>query len=421
MTTLPSDARDWLARPGLTGLWTAARKRLEGNGLQATGSLRLGALAHEEREALSLLLGRTLTATAVTVRLDQLDARLRASSACCGLVETLNALGPPLVDRRAARSRAQARRDHVWSSFASAVDSSPLAAEGWSRPWAEALRRAGVPKGVGPEIAVRTLHQAVHVLTLLFPPDGASRIRGRGELAAETTGTAHGLDDGAWLTRLVLRGIALAHGTELPEDAAGRRALWRLAAVAPDEVSSTVLSYGLRPEGDDWRARALRERAEHGAETHLTLRDLSGTRLSMPPDTLVRICENPRVVEAAAQARCTQPVVCTSGNASTAVLTLLDALADAGCAFAYHGDFDWPGIALANRVISRCAARPWRMSADDYERLVARTSAREIPQLSLTGPPVAASWDPDLAHSMTALNVALHEEATLDLLVEDLA
>lgn len=89
---------------------------------------------------------------------------------------------------------------------------------------------------------------------------------------------------------------------------------------------------------------------------------------------------------------------------------------------ASHGDFGWPGIALANRVISRYDALPWRMSADEYERLVARSKAREIPRLSPAGPPVAARWDPDhLVRTMAALHVALHAEATLDLLVEGLA
>ncbi|URN12764.1 DUF2399 domain-containing protein [Streptomyces radiopugnans] len=35
--------------------------------------------------------------------------------------------------------------------------------------------------------------------------------------------------------------------------------------------------------------------------------------------------------------------------------------------------------------------------------------------------PVDASWGPDLAPAMTALGVALHEEATLGLLVDDLS
>ncbi len=127
------------------------------------------------------------------------------------------------------------------------------------------------------------------------------------------------------------------------------------------------------------------------------------------------------MVEAAADAACVRPLVCTSGSAATVVMTLLDALAATGCTFAYHGDFDWPGIALANRVIRRYEALPWRMGSEDYERLAARSQAEGIPQLPLDGEPVRATWDPNLAPAMTALGVALHEEATLDLLVEDLS
>ncbi|MHC0429468.1 TIGR02679 family protein [Streptomyces sp. O3] len=423
MSGLPAATRDWLTGPGLTRLWQGARKRLESNGVQATGSLRLTAMNAQERNDLSLLLGKPLTGTAVTIRLDVLDARLRASAAGLGLRQTLEELGPPLTDRRAARADVAARREQVWSSLASSLDASPLADQEWPRQWYDLLRRSGVPRGVTPEAAIWTLQQAVQVLTVLLGPDGPERngTRGRGELAAMTTGSAHGLDDGTWLARLVQRGVALAHGTEFPDDAAGRRALWRLVSVTPDEVSSTVLTYGLRPDGEGWRERALRERADHHAEVHVTPRDLHDLRLQLPAGTLIHICENPRVVEAAADAACVQPLVCTSGSAATVVFTLLDALAATGCRFAYHGDFDWPGIALANRVIRRYEARPWRMGTADYEHLAARSQAEGIPQLALDGQPVDAEWDPDLAPAMTALGVALHEEATLDLLVDDLS
>lgn len=421
MSALPSATRDWLTGPGLTRLWESARKRLESNGVQATGSLRLTAMNLQERNDLSLLLGKPLTGAAVTVRLDVLDARLRASAAGLGLRQTLEELGPPLTDRRAARADATARREQVWSSLASSLDASPLAGQEWPHQWYDLLRRAGVPRRVTPEAAVWTLQQAVQVLTTLLGPERNGATFGRGELAAMATGSAHGLDDGTWLARLVQRGVALAHGTEFPDDAAGRRALWRLVSVTPDEVSSTVLTYGLRPEGEGWRERALRERAEHHAEAHLTPRDLHSLRLRLPTGTLIHICENPRVVEAAADAACVQPLVCTSGSAATVVLTLLDALAATGCRFAYHGDFDWPGIALANRVIRRYEALPWRMSSADYEHLAARSQAESIPQLALDGDPVSADWDPDLAPAMTALGFALHEEATLDLLVADLS
>lgn len=423
MSELPAATRDWLTGPGLTRLWQEARKRLESNGVQATGSLRLTAMNARERNDLSLLLGKLLTGAAVTIRLDALDARLRASAAGLGLRQTLEELGPPLTDRRAARADVAARREQVWSSLASSLDASPLADQEWPRQWYDLLRRAGVPRGVTPEAAIWTLQQAVQVLTALLGPDGPERngTRGRGELAAMTTGSAHGLDDGTWLARLVQRGVALAHGTEFPDDAAGRRALWRLVSVTPDEVSSTVLTYGLRPDGEGWRERALRERADHHAEAHVTPRDLHDLRLQLPAATLIHICENPRVVEAAADAACVQPLVCTSGSAATVVFMLLDALAATGCRFAYHGDFDWPGIALANRVIRRYEALPWRMGTADYEHLAARSQAEGIPQLALDGQPVDADWDPDLAPAMTALGVALHEEATLELLVADLS
>lgn len=423
MSGLPAATREWLTGPGLTRLWQGARKRLESNGVQATGSLRLTAMNAQERNDLSLLLGKPLTGAAVTIRLDVLDARLRASAAGLGLRQTLEELGPPLTDRRAARADVAARREQVWSSLASSLDASPLADQEWPQQWYDLLRRSGVPRGVTPEAAISTLQQAVQVLADLLGPDGPgpNGTRGRGELAAMATGSAHGLDDGTWLARLVQRGVALAHGTEFPDDAAGRRALWRLVSITPDEVSSTVLTYGLRPDGEGWRERALRERADHHAEVHVTPRELHGLRLQLTAGTLIHICENPRVVEAAADAACVQPLVCTSGSAATVVFTLLDALAATGCRFAYHGDFDWPGIALANRVICRYEARPWRMGTADYEHLAARSQAEGIPQLALDGQPVDADWDPDLAPAMTALGVALHEEATLDLLVDDLS
>ncbi|WP_371536392.1 TIGR02679 family protein [Streptomyces sp. NBC_01023] len=420
MNGLPPATRDWLAGPGLTRLWGAVRKRLEGNGVQSTGSLRLTAVSAQERNDLSLLLGKPLTGTAVPVRLDALDARLRTSAAGLGLREVLEELGPPLTDRRAAREDSAAQRRHVWSSLTSSLDASPLAGQEWTRQWSDVLRRTGVPRGVTPEATVRTLQQAVQVLTVLLDPERTGT-RGRGELAATATGSAHGLDDGTWLARLVQRGIALAHDTELPGNAAARRALWRLVSVTPDEVSSTVLAYGLCPLGEGWRARALRERAAHHAETHLTPRDLLGMRLQLLAGTVVHICENPRVVEAAADAACAKPLVCTSGSSATVVITLLDALAASGCRFAYHGDFDWPGITLANRIIRRYEALPWRMGAEDYERLAAASQAEGVPQLPLGGRPVDADWDPGLAPAMSALGVALHEEVTLGMLVEYLA
>ena len=299
-----------------------------------------------------------------------------------------------------------------------------LADEPWARQWLEETRRTGTlirqPHGT----ALTTIAQAIQTLATLFPgtgPDPTPAAWGRGELATRTTGSAHGPDDGTLLARLVLRGIALSQGADFPTDAPGRRALWRRASVTPDEVSSTVLTYGLRPTGVTWQETALRERADHHLEMHLTLRELRTLQMELLPRMRVRVCENPRVVEAAADAGCTTPLICTSGSATTVVLTFLDTLTATGCTFAYHGDFDWPGIALANRVMQRYEAEPWRMGAGDYEYLATRAELQGAPPLPLTGMLVEAAWDAELAPVMDVLGIALHEEAALDLLVGDLA
>lgn len=181
-----------------------------------------------------------------------------------------------------------------------------------------------------------------------------------------------------------------ARGEDFPHDARARRELWEAAGVATDQVSNTVLTYGLMPLGDDWPARLLRERSLEVAETHLTMRDLRRMRWRLPPGTEVFACENPRVVEAVADAGCQRPLVCTSGNPTTTVLALLDALTGAGASLAYRGDFDWPGVAMANRIIGTYNARPWRMTAADYEEHVRIARDRGTPLHPLSGQLTAA-------------------------------
>jgi uncharacterized protein (TIGR02679 family) len=97
---------------------------------------------------------------------------------------------------------------------------------------------------------------------------------------------------------------------------------------------------------------------------------------------------------------------------------LLDRLHGAGAHFRYHGDFDWPGITIANRVIARVGATTWRMSVTDYESAVAAARGA-LPELA--GSPVSALWDPDLEQAMRRAGWAVHGELVLATLVEDLA
>jgi uncharacterized protein (TIGR02679 family) len=222
------------------------------------------------------------------------------------------------------------------------------------------------------------------------------------------------------LGALVVRAIAARLGRPLPSSAAERRRLWSDGGVLSDEVSTTVLTLGLRPPGTASVARSVCARSEAGCEAHLTLRDLARLDRLVPTGTVVSVCENPRVLEAAMDRGSRAGVVCTAGNPTVVVIALLSQLLSDGATLRYHGDFDWPGVAIANRVIGPFGATPWRMSRADYEHALAAAGVGMTELLPLEGRPVVAAWDAKLAAVMERAGVAVHEEAVLDVLVMDL-
>jgi uncharacterized protein (TIGR02679 family) len=135
--------------------------------------------------------------------------------------------------------------------------------------------------------------------------------------------------------------------------------------------------------------------------------------------TLVHICENPAVLRRA----CTEldagsaPLICAEGQPSAAFHQLAAAIVSGGGELRYHGDFDWPGIAIASSVMHRHGARPWRMSTADYAAGL-RAGAEYV---RLTGPPQPTPWDPQLGEVMAATGRVIYEESVADALVTDLS
>ncbi len=237
-------------------------------------------------------------------------------------------------------------------------------------------------------------------------------------LAATVLGDSHALDEGTPAATLVLSAVeALTGEPRRDRSAAERRALWARVGVLVDELSAPVLVLGLRPEGEGLVARALRDHADAGEPCRLTLRQM--VRHPVDWRTLARrsvaVCENPTVVAAVAErlgAR-SPALVCTDGQPSGAVQTLLGDLATAGIELRFHADFDRGGIRIGNLLVDRFGAVPWRMTGADYERVADRGP-------SLGGEPEEACWDRDLATVMRARGRAVHEEVVLDELLRDL-
>ncbi len=377
------------------------------------------AVVGEGRTALGQLVGRHLTRDDIGLDLAGLDSivrdRLAISGGLVGACEDV--LGRRLVDRALVRARARTVRDEPVEAMRAAVAEWPIE-RGWAREWIAEVSRLGLL--ARSRTPVTTAEQGVHVVGLLTsafadPAAGGSGVA-RTELAARECGSAHALDDGTVLAAVVLRGLAMAAGRRPPATPRQRRELWQVFGVEHDQVSTSVLMLGVRSRTDDALGARLALAADDFDPIHLTARNVAALVAEDLVVGRVLVRENPRVLEVAANLRGVDTVVvCTMGNPAVAVVDLMGKVRDAGATLRYHGDFDWPGLAIAARVAEATGARPWRMGADDYLSAVGQARGH----VPLDGAPSPSPWDRNLAESMRTANLAVHEEALLPGLVEE--
>ncbi len=386
------------------------RRRLE-LGKPVAGTVTLSSAGVEQRRAVERLLGRRAgSGRSLTVSLEEIDAVLRASGAAPeGLVAAARVLLGTVPDRVAEATAWMA----VHEPLAELVERRPELAA-W-RTWLDAtgmVRRLAS----GPADAATLVAELARVLDRL-PAAGVAL----GRLAAETTGDAHGLDDGKPLATLTLAAVRVLAGAAPTGDgsASERRFAWAAVGVHRDELSSTVLCVGLPGGVTTLAGRMVALATEAGEPCALTLRQLNRDRPGFGVGAgQVWVCENPIVLASAADElgpRC-PPLVCLSGQPSAAALRLLDLLAETGAQFAYHGDFDWGGVRIGNALRDRFGWRPWRFDALSY-----RAALASAPGGKLAGRPVDAAWDPDLRPALEHHGIHVQEELVLPDLISDLS
>lgn len=401
-TVLPS----WVSDPVLVPVWSRVRDRLEKAGLEPIGRVVVRTPTRDLRRAVGGLLGRSVTGDRVSIDLSILDARLHERAGVDGLAHVLTLLhGSVPVSRPEERAlRLQARLAPL--DLAATLVTGP-----WVGDWVADLRRTGLLTGrADPDRAVR---DAGVVLNELL---GGSAARGsRVELAARVLGDAHGLDPDRIVHQVVLRGLAAAAGLPLPVGAKEREDLWAAYGIEPDLLSRTALVWRITDRGASSASRRLRVAAEAGDPVHLTEWDLRRLGDLSSGGRGVLVCENPRVLEAVAEQEVAGwSMVCTAGEPNLVVDKVLASLGLAGAAMRYHGDFDWPGIAIANRLIVRFGVRPLAFGVTDYLAAVRADGP------ALIGREIEAGWDHSLAPALRAEGRAVHEESMLPELLDAL-
>jgi len=402
---IPDGLRSWAALDGPAAVLDAVRDRARRGHSTESGTLRVQ-LAPVHRRELARLLGTAWDTSGRPVTLQRLARALAEDGFTVrGFVEGLD--GQQLVDERAVRREARLAAVREREEVAALVAGSGVSAEVVD-VW---VTDPGLPRpGDG---RLRDLAAMVVQVWRHLPWTTRSGVR-LATLAGAVLADAHGLDHDRELGRAVCRLVALHCGLPRPlRQGRDWRRAWMAAGVLCDEVSSRVLVLNLPLVGAAPAARLCA--AAHGEPLWLTLRSLAGDWM-ISPGTVVRVCENPTVVEAAADRfgpNC-PPLLCTDGVPSFAALDLVTGLARAGARLAVRADVDDNGFVTVDQLL---AADPgstlWRFDAVHYAR-----------QLGVDEPDQPGTDVEPLLQQLRALHrryrIAAHEEAILDDLLDDL-
>lgn len=307
-----------------------------------------------------------------------------------------------VAEERAGRSDDARRRAHF-----------ELDAVGLSGPWVDVWLNGAARAGLlTRSVDDGLIERSVRIVAELPYLAGGDPVT-RATLAARLGGKhgAHALDDGHRLSALVLRAAAALIGEPPPTSSTARRQVWAAVGVTTDTISATVIVSNLRPVSD--YGRWLRERADGGHVCYINARDVAGGSLAPAAGTVVLVCENPQVLEACINAGVDTTMLCTQGIPTRVAVDLIGDFVSRHVDVRYRGDFDWPGVTFANRIVTQTGAGTWLFDTTTYSSEAA-VGEDAVP---LAGRRVDAVWDGHLASEMARHRVAIHEEQLLERLI----
>ncbi len=386
---------------------------------RAIDQIRMDGLAAEEHAALASLLGRPQRyASSLAFNLTQIDGNLRRAGVAPSLRDALERLDGPILHLATARLQ----REQLWAAVLDRCTHPDLLGLLHTPDGAGLLKRLARQD----TNAAGAMCRSAEAVLRQLPAKGIAR----SQLAASVLGDAHALDNGQAVATLVLAARRLGPSSRegedesaeaatdgqppLPGNAERARDIWAAAGVLVNQLARPALFLNLPVRAADY------SHGHNGEPSYLSLRSL----LRTPPEwdvagRCVFVCENPNLVAIAADrwGRECAPLICTDGMPAAAQRTLLSQLRLAGAELRYHGDFDWPGLRIANLVVREYGATSWRFGAADY---IAAAGSISSPTQRLEGKAIEASWDDALAAAMRAQGIAIAEEALAATLLPDL-
>ncbi|MGX1909277.1 TIGR02679 domain-containing protein [Streptomyces phaeochromogenes] len=377
----------WVDLPGPSKVITEVRRRLEQRGT-VSGEINVS-LSDGERREVGRLLGIRWVTSGASIRAAALEKALATRSANLKiLAETRGPLGDLREEKLKREAEKRAEIDEAVRTLVTA--DVPQAVAQWF------VKLRGRPRaGSG-----RLKHQAEQLAAIwrqLPEPDQPVSLA---VFAADTLDDPHALDKDRDLGRALA--VLIAATTAFHENSDTNlsasvipgvitssetwRTTWASRGVVCDQVSSIVLCLNLRLTGSAPAAAIATAAASLGEPVWLTHRSLHGNWSPTPEANSIYVCENPAVVEAAADrygSSCA-PLVCTYGWPSSAALALISGLERCGAQLHLRADDDAAGQKIVALLKDHAPkSRLWRyeLQSDDQRGSTQEYEEQVLPQL----------------------------------------
>jgi len=214
--------------------------------------------------------------------------------------------------------------------------------------------------------------------------------------AARTSGNPHFFDVGERALSYLMYGICVLTNTQIPKkmNAERRRECLYQAGLLSDDLSNTVLSYGLY--GMDqygMHHTGMKDYVDRREVLTLTISNLTLLQRVWTTTEVVYIVENPMIfywlMEQQKNRKMQAGLICSAGQPNQAVWIVLDMLYNSGTKMHYAGDFDPEGLLIAQKMKVRYKDKLelWHYTLDDYEKsksqnIITDTSLKKLQHLS---------------------------------------
>lgn len=361
----------------------AIKKRMQQLG-RIGGTISLGKLTVEDRQALEAFLGRTLPMEgSVKIALQDVVKALQTSRfEQMTLVELIEAY---FGERLVTVSEQEACWQSHWEGFFhELLEKYP---DELCQRW---LTELGERRGLGYRLVLKKFTDQMDVLraemdivcTALctLPVHQGKRIS-LPIFASGLTTNPHGLDTWTDAGKLLIAALATIYDEPMPPTGEKLTLLYQRAGIRKGDISSYVTTLGLRAY-QQGQCHPLWEGALHAEEVlQLTLDNLWRVDRVVSPGGNVYVMENPAVFTALMDV-CKErdlSLICSNGKFRLATWVVLDFLVAEGAHIFYSGDFDPEGLGIAQRLLERYpgSVTLWHYTLDDYHTAISEVELTE--------------------------------------------